>query len=199
MPKSNLTEKMTSSKSDLWRTPGTAEEPRSIFGSLHREFDFGVDLAALRHNRKLGRYLGPDHPRPEFRDALRVDWADLLARLEAIEKRRLAGFVNPPFSLLDEFVEKAWEERKRGALIVMLNPQKTETAVYHEVIPHADEIRQLRRRVGYLLDDGASTAPALFSTAVHVFNGRAPILVGGPRVTWWDLNQELTNKRKKKR
>lgn len=181
MPKSDLTAKITAGKSDLWRTP----DP--MFARLHAEFDFGVDLAALRHNRKLRRYLGPDHPRPDFRDALTVGWAALLAALEDQEKRRLAGFVNPPFSRLKDFVEKAWEERKLGAQIVMLNPQKTETTWYHDTALHADEIRQLRRRVGYLQDDGAESAPALFASAVHVFNGRAPILRGGPRVTWWDL------------
>ncbi len=189
MPKSDLTAKITAGKSDLWRT----SDP--LFLALHREFDFGIDLAALRYNRKLRRYLGPDHPRPEFRDALRVPWAEILAILEEQEKRRLAGFINPPFSLLKAFVEKTWLERKLGAQIVMVNPQKTETTWYHDVAVHADEIRQLRRRQEYIKDDGTTPAPALFSTAIHVFNGRAPILRGGPRVTWWDLGLKPRQKK----
>lgn len=187
--KSRLTAISTSAKSDTWRT----SDP--LFAVLHREFDFGIDLAAMRHNRKVRRYLGPDHPNPRYRDALTVGWAAVLAAIEELEGRRVAGFLNPPFSLLEAFVEKAWAERQLGATIVMVNPQKTETAWYHSVIPHADEIRQLRRRQEYMLDDGTSPAPALFSTGVHVFNGRAPLLVGGPRMTWWDLEPELTAKR----
>lgn len=193
MPKSKLTEKLTSAKSDLWRTND------DLFGVLHREFDFGIDLAALAHNRKVGRYLGPDHPNPRYRDALAVNWAAVLAAIAQIEGRRVAGFVNPPFSLLEKFVEKTWEERKRGAVVVMVNPQKTETTWYHEVTTHADEIRQLRRRQGYMEDDGTSPAPALFASAVHVFNGRAPILIGGPRVSWWDLRPELSAKKRSQR
>jgi phage N-6-adenine-methyltransferase len=181
MPKSDLTEKLTSAASDLWRTP----DP--LFARLHQEFDFGLDLAALHYNRKLRRYLGPDHKVAAYRDALAISWADTLHAIAEVEKRRVAGFVNPPFSLLDDFVEKAWEERKRGAVIVMVNPQKTETVWYHEIAPHADEIRQLRRRISYMKDDGTTPAPALFASAVYVFNGRAPILGGGPRVSWWDL------------
>jgi phage N-6-adenine-methyltransferase len=189
VPKTALTAKMTSAKTDEYGTPAP------LVRELRREFDLVLDLAARQWNKKCPAYLGPDHPCPEMRDSLLVDWARLLRSMG----RHAVGFLNPPFSLLDQFMEKCWHERQRGAVIVCVLPHKTETVWYHELGPYADEIRELRRRQSYdkfsdefgtplRKEDGSiNDDPALFASNVTIWNGRAPELVGGPRRTWWDL------------
>ena len=44
-----------SSENDTWRTP------KPLFDRLHREFEFELDAAALKHTALLDSYYGPDH------------------------------------------------------------------------------------------------------------------------------------------
>jgi phage N-6-adenine-methyltransferase len=77
-----------------------------VFDPLHERFRFTVDAAALPRNAKLERFWTPDD------DALSQSWA------------RERVWCNPPYSHIEPWVAKAWEEfRPRGAeLIVMLVP-----------------------------------------------------------------------------
>ena len=184
MPKSGLTARITSAKSDEWGTP------RHLVAALRAEFTLGVDLAARRDNRVAPAYLGPDHPEPSLRDALAVDWSRLLRAMGP----HVVGFLNPPFSQIDAFLAKCWEERQRGAVLVTVLPHKTETVWYHELAVHADEIRQLRRRLVYLVD-GQPVDSALFASSVVIWNGRAPVFRTGPRVVWWDLGTPRRQRR----
>lgn len=184
MPRSALSEKLASSKSDMWETP------RPLARVLGVEFDIAVDLAALRTNKRFRYYLGPDHATKKYRDALRVDWTEYLLNLEKRLGRRTAGFYNPPFSLLEKFVEKTVGERVAGCPpIIALLPHKTETVWYHELARYADEVRILRARLKHNLN-GVSDS-AFFASAVAVFNGRAPMFQA-PRFSFWDWRHEST-------
>lgn len=53
-------------------------------------------------------------------DALLIDWKSF-------------NFVNPPYSLLKEFVQKALDETKKNHWSVMLLPAKTDQAWFHSI------------------------------------------------------------------
>ena len=61
------------------------------------------------------------------------------------------NFVNPPYSrkLKEAFILKAFEEYKKGKIIVMLLPVSTSTKIFHEIILPNCEIRFLKGRVKF--------------------------------------------------
>lgn len=81
---------------------GTTPE---VFDPLHERFGFTVDVAALPHNAKLERFFTP------AQDGLAQSWAG-----ERV-------WCNPPYSSIEPWLAKAWDEWSNGAdLIVMLLP-----------------------------------------------------------------------------
>ncbi len=124
-----------------WRTED------ALFAALDREFKFAWDLAATASNRKVDRYLGPNHEDPALRDALKVDWTG----------GRGARFFNPPFSRedgqpIDPWIAKADEDGHKGdAPIVGLIPSRTDTRWWTKHVRRAVEIRHIPHRVRYYL------------------------------------------------
>lgn len=182
MPRTAFSAHLASAKSDLWGTPA------ALVDRLHLEFNIVLDLAALKPSAVADAYFGPDHVDEQWRNALTCDWTNTLREISG---RYAFGFLNPPFSLLPAFMRKVWQESQRGARIVCVLPQKTETVWYHDVAVHADAIRQLRARLPYVSaakpDPGAKNDPAFFPSSVMVFDGLAPVFSTGPRMTWWDV------------
>lgn len=124
-----------------WRTED------ALFDALHWEFNFGWDLAATAANRKVDQFLGPDHPDPNLRDALVVDWTG----------GRRARFLNPPFSRqegqkIDPWIAKCAKDGARGeAPIVAVIPSRTDTKWWTAHVRRAVEIRHIPHRVHYYL------------------------------------------------
>lgn len=59
-------------------------------------------------------------------------------------------FCNPPYGReLHKWVEKAYKEKDRAELIVMLIPARTDTKYFHEYIYHKAEIRFIRGRLKF--------------------------------------------------
>jgi len=151
-----------SSGKDDWETPQT------LFDELNDEFHFGMDVAAMRHNRKCEGYLGPDHNRVCFRDALRVHW-------EIAENKTC--WMNPPYSrgLQKKFIAKAAEEQAKGVTTVALLPSRTDTTAFHSYIydlktwlpREGVELRFLKGRLKFV---GAQHG-APFPSVVVVFRG----------------------------
>lgn len=136
------TEVMFSSKSDIWATP------QDFFDGLDKEFHFTLDACALVENAKCARYYGPEE------DGLKQDWSN-----ETV-------FCNPPYSDIKNWVEKAYNEAKRGAKVVMLIPERTDTRYFHDFIYGKHEIRFVRGRLKF--GDQKNSAP--FPSMVVVFN-----------------------------
>jgi len=140
-----LQEAMVSSKSNEWETP------RTLFGELNKEFHFTLDPCATNQNAKCVKFYTLQN------DGLKHSWANEVV------------FMNPPYGgHTGKWIEKAWYESKRGAIVVCLIVSSTDRSYWHDYIfPYANEIRWLRGRITF--GDAKSTAP--FASAIVVFNG----------------------------
>jgi DNA (cytosine-5)-methyltransferase 1 len=110
------------------------ETPKWFFDSLNKEFNFTFDLACSTENRKcLDGYTKEDN-------SLLRDW------------HKLGGWLwlNPPYSPIRQWIEKAQSESLLGAKIVMLIPPLIHTAYFNKVIP--SEIRFIDKRLGFIVD-----------------------------------------------
>lgn len=104
---------------DDWKTPD------DLYNKLNEEFNFDFDPCPLNHDLSLW-------------DGLKIEWGE-------------SNFVNPPYSkkLKEAFINKAFEESKKGKKVVMLLPVSTSTKIFHDVILPNCEIRFLRGRVKF--------------------------------------------------
>lgn len=142
---------LNSTGKDDWGTP------ESLFNSLNREFNFTLDAAASDKNHKLPRYY------TESTDGLAHSW---------IGER---VFCNPPYSRKTKnnpgqvaWIQKAFYESLKGALVVMLLPARTGTQAFHEYILPNAEIRFLRGRLQFE-DNGMQKGPAPFPSMIVIF------------------------------
>lgn len=136
---------------DTWRTP------RPLFEELDREFGFCLDAAALSTNALCPDWLGPDHPNPHRRDALR--WPDGWA--DVAHEAGPGGwvFVNAPYGVgLPLWSSRAADTAKNGVGCVGLLPARTDTRWWHrDVLGRGAETRFVKGRLHF--NDGGQPAP----------------------------------------
>lgn len=143
----------------------TGTDP-AFFANINAGFGpFGCDVAALRSNRKVETYFGPDHEDPARRDCLVVDWPT-----------DRPNWMNPPYSNAYPFIKKADEQAARGATTVCLLAARTDTRWFHEFIYHtsgcfryAVEPFFLKGRLKF--EGHKNSAP--FPSMLVVFRGRS--------------------------
>ena len=134
--------------------------PQWLYDELDKEFNFEVDLAASRSNRKHRIYLGPKSKIAT--DALTFPWAD----------HWKCGYLNPPYGRgVINWVKKAYEESQRGMTVVILLASRTDTKWFHEYILPFGDYRFIRGRLKH--DDQAN--PATFPSMVVVFSPPAEV------------------------
>lgn len=114
------------------------ETPPELFESLNREFGFTLDACASKTNHKVARWYSIDGSGLGH-DGLTVTW------------QQETVWVNPPFSDIGAWVEKAYEEtRYAGTTVVMLLPANTDTKWFSKYCTKA-EVRLLTEgRVAFL-------------------------------------------------
>jgi phage N-6-adenine-methyltransferase len=146
--------------------------PPGLFGDLHRSYRFTLDAAASDDNALLPRHY------TRANSGLLASW----------ECERV--FCNPPFSRLDAWLEKAWQEMTRGhcELVVMLLPaNRTEQNWWQEwVEPYRDDRGQwngVRLRVRFLRGRLRFGFPPGHSFAGGSNGTRPPF--GCCLLTWW--------------
>src|SRR5690625_3063082 len=141
-----------SSKTNEWATP------QCFFDRLDEEFNFTLDPCSDGLNAKCEKFFTQED------DGLTQSWAG-----ESV-------FMNPPYGrVIGEWIKKAYEESKKGAMVVALIPARTDTRYWHEYVMKADEIRLIKGRLKF--GDGKNNAP--FPSAVVVWNGEyeeSPVL-----------------------
>ena len=115
---------LPSKQGDTWRTP------KDLYAQLNEEFHFdNFDPAPYPYEE------GVDE------DGLEIDWCP-------------RTFVNPPFSDLSKWIRKAHQEWKRGRMVVMLMPARTDIAAFHDCILPAAQIRYFRGRIKFADETG---------------------------------------------
>ena len=132
---------------DEWGTP-----PK-LFKQLDLEFNFTIDVAASRSSAKCSRfYLKEDN-------GLKQSW----------EGERV--FCNPPFSKrqIGDWVKKAFSEKDRAELIVMILPVRTDRVYFHNFILGHAEIRFCRGRPRFIPLAGQTNGSPSFGTMIIVY------------------------------
>jgi phage N-6-adenine-methyltransferase len=111
--------------------------PYSIYEKLNNEFCFDDDPCPLNGN-----------------DGLIKSWG-------------INVFVNPPYSNIRNFLEKAMIELRKGSkVIVFLVPSRTDTKWWHEIVmPYAKEIRFIKGRLKF----GNAKNSAPFPSCIIIF------------------------------
>lgn len=96
-----FTSGMRTSLDDTWTTP------KDFFDTVNKEFDFGLDAAALQASTLVpDNWYGPDHPDTLRRDGLVRAWH---------KDTNKAIWLNPPYGrIIKQWVAKAAEEARGG-------------------------------------------------------------------------------------
>lgn len=117
--------------------------PTDVYNELNKEFMFSYDPCPLQS---------------EDKHALFIDWG---MGGEAV-------FVNPPYSNIGNFMDKALLELQRGncSVVVFLVPSRTDTRWWHDyVLKRKAEVRFIRGRLKF--GDAVNSAP--FPSSIIVF------------------------------
>jgi site-specific DNA-methyltransferase (adenine-specific) len=142
---STLSGALFSKKSDEWATP------RPLFDWLNSTFQFTLDACATASNCKCDRFYS------KVDNGLSQSWAG-----ERV-------FLNPPYSEVGKWVEKAYREAQDGATVVCLTAARVDTRWFQDfVLGKANEIQFLPGRVTFMRDgQPPNTAP--FPSVIIVF------------------------------
>ena len=137
---------------DTWETPPV------LFQKWDAKYHFVLDAAANAANHKVKRWFGPEG---ESDNALTVKWP--------LDEGNI--WLNPPYSLQQRFVRKAWiESWQQPYSVVCLLPVRTDTRLFHDMIqPHAKLIHFLRGRLKFKDKQGQTPNTAPFPSMVVVF------------------------------
>ena len=131
-----------SSETNEWATP------QALFNALDREFNFTLDPCSDGINAKCQKYFTIED------DGLAQDWFNDTV------------FMNPPYGReIPKWIQKAYEESRKGATVVGLIPSRTDTRYWHEYIMKADEVRFIKGRIKF----GGSKQSAPFPSCIVVF------------------------------
>lgn len=129
-----ITKGMMTSNTPEWATP------ELFFEELNREFNFTLDPCATDENHKCSTYFTKEQ------DGLKKSWVGYKV------------YCNPPYGReIGKWVEKAYNENKNGAFVVLLLPARTDTRWFHDFIYNQHEIRFVKGRLKF--NDGKQPAP----------------------------------------
>lgn len=79
-------------------------------------------------------------------DGLNVEWKEL-------------NYVNPPYSLLKEFVQKSLDEQLYGNETILLLPTKTDQQWFHDLIKREADILWIKGRLKFKNNKWSATQP----------------------------------------
>ncbi len=127
---------------------------RALFSSLRS--DWNTPIALYKQLDKEFAFNDDPCHKDSVWDGLSVEWGTRV-------------FCNPPYCRqIGRWIAKAYEEHKKGKLVVLLIPSRTDTSWWHDYVMKAQEIRFLRGRLCF--DDGKGRAT--FPSAVVIFRGK---------------------------
>jgi site-specific DNA-methyltransferase (adenine-specific) len=137
---------MISSRTNEWETP------QWLFDVLDNEFHFTLDPCCQHNTAKCGKHY------TIMEDGLSHDWSQDIV------------FMNPPYGgRTGLWIQKAYDECKKGSIVVCLIVSSTDRSYWHDIIfPFATQIRFIRGRIKF--GEAKSTAP--FASAIVVFDNK---------------------------
>ncbi len=138
---------ITKTKAQSWRTPP------AVFAGLHADYSFTVDGAASLGNALLPRFWTKAHAGGH--GALGLSW------------RGERAFINPPFGMIRDFLDKALDEAGEAFSCFVL-PANVDTKWFHEVAVYADK-HVFRGRVCYLPPPGVDVSTPSFPSMIAMF------------------------------
>jgi phage N-6-adenine-methyltransferase len=130
-----------SNASDEWGTP------LAFFDKVNSEFNLELDVCANPSNAKLPLFITKEQ------DGLTADWF------------KTRCWMNPPYSKIVPWIERADREAACGKLVVALLPAKTCTRWFHGHIYNKYEIRFIKGRLKF----GDSKINAPFPSMLVIF------------------------------
>lgn len=139
-------ESLVSSNTNEWGTP------QKLFEILNEEFHFTLDPCSNNENYKTGKHYTIQE------NGLLQDWSG-----ERV-------YMNPPYGYeTSKWIEKAFQESQKGAIVVCLIVARTDTSYWHDIIfKYATQIRFIRGKIKF---DGAKwNAP--FASAIVIFDSK---------------------------
>lgn len=152
-----------SKNSDEWETPD------NIFNFINQRYGWiSLDACATKENTKCRIYFTPEV------DGLKQSWSP-----------SRGVFVNPPYSQVNKWVEKAYKESiENNLFVVMLIPARTDTRWFHKYCTKAKEIAFFKGRIKF---KGNSNNSAPFPSMVVIFDGKTN---NNPEIKFIDLPPE---------
>lgn len=151
--------------SDEWETPD------DLFDKLNQEFNFIMDMAASKNNKKLKLFF------TETDNSLNLDWSEFGG----------CYWLNPPYSrnLIKKFMHKVVEENFNGNVIVCLVRFDPTASWFKECVDGiACEVRMLPRRVKFKGADSAYNFP----NCIVVYDNE--VFDGKTEYKYWDWLDE---------
>lgn len=134
------------------------ETPQELYDELDREFHFDLDPCATDENKKCDFYFTKKD------DGLTLPWNWTNLHGETEHK----VFMNPPYGRkISEWVKKAYDESRRGCVVVCLLPARTDTRWFHDYCLRG-EIRWIKGRL-YHTDQHGKTGRAPFPSMIVIF------------------------------
>ena len=133
------------SKSNEWTTPP------DLFNKLNLKYNFTLDPCCTKDSALCDKYY-------TIKDnGLIQDWSEDIV------------FMNPPYGReIGKWIEKAYKESLKGAVVICLIPARTDTRYWHNFIfPYASDIRFLKGRVKF--GKNGEYSPAPFPSAIIEF------------------------------
>jgi len=135
-------------RKDIAFQTGDWTTPQEFFNELNREFNFTLDPCATLENHKCETYFTLEH------NGLEKDWGGHTV------------FMNPPYGKeTAKWVEKAYEESKKGSTVVCIIASTTEASYWHDfIIPYATQIRFIRGKLEF--DSVSDDTPSIHAVVV---------------------------------
>ncbi|HEY2453339.1 MAG TPA: DNA N-6-adenine-methyltransferase [Scandinavium sp.] len=140
--------KITENGSDDWQTP------KNIFNVLNSRFSFTRDAAASKENSHCDKYWTKDD------NALLMDWSQ--------EK---SIFVNPPYSLVSDFLAKA-HEPETAVFLIPFRPQTGFFLRYVWASPHLHEMMIIHRGMKFIHPDRHDSVRSPMPVVVLVYHNK---------------------------
>lgn len=139
---------LMSSNTNEWGTP------QDLFDKLDAHFKFTLDPCSTDTNCKCEKHFTKED------NGLIQDWSKDIV------------FCNPPYGRdIATWVEKAYNENKKGATVVLLIPARTDTKYFHDYIYNQHDIYFIKGRLKFTNEQGQTQQSAPFPSMIVVMKG----------------------------